>query len=158
MRLAYTALAFCVLSTALVAAEKPYLGTWKLNTEKSKYNPGPGPKDETLKFEADGNNIKRTVTGTDAQDQPIMEGGPEGISLAWDGQEHPINKPSDPPMTVAVTQVNPHTLHVLVKQQGKITDTIHVVVSQDGKTLTSRDKGTNAKGEKISSVEVFDKE
>ena len=158
MRVAYFALAVCLLSPALFAAENPFLGTWVLNTAKSKFSPGPGPKNETVKFEQDGDKIRRTVSGTDGQGNPIMEGGPEGTSILWDGKDHTVANPSDPSMTVAVTRVNDYANQVTVKQQGKVTETIHSVVSKDGKKMTDRMNGTNEKGQKIRVVEVLDKQ
>jgi hypothetical protein len=158
MRVAYFALAVCLLSPALFAAENPFLGTWVLNTAKSKFSPGPGPKNETVKFEQDGDKIRRTVTGTDGQGNPIMEGGPEGTSILWDGEDHTVTKPSDPPMTVAVKRVNDYTNAVTVKQQGKVINNIRSVVSKNGKKMTNSMIGTNEKGQKIRDVEVLDKQ
>jgi hypothetical protein len=154
MRFAYTALTLCLLSSALVAADNPFLGTWKLNTEKSTYSPGPGPKEATVTFEQDGDNIRRVLTGTNADGSPLKEDS----SIAWDGKDHLVTKPPDPPIMVAVTQMNDHTLHVIVKQGGKVTDTIHAVASKDGKTVTATDDGVNDKGVKMHNVEVLEKQ
>jgi hypothetical protein len=59
-------------SIVAVGQSKPDLkmltGTWKLNVEKSKYTPGPGPKSQTLTW-------KRTATGFDfTVDTVIAEG------------------------------------------------------------------------------------
>jgi hypothetical protein len=39
-------------------------GTWNMNAEKSKYNPGPPPKSLTVVVESDENNYKIDTTGT----------------------------------------------------------------------------------------------
>jgi len=39
-------------------ASDPRIGTWTLNVEKSKYNPGPAPQRVTLKIEASGQGEK----------------------------------------------------------------------------------------------------
>ena len=69
-----------------------------------------------------------------------------------------MTKPPEPAITVAVTQVNARTLHVVVKRDGKVTDTIHAVISRDGKTLSSTDDGVNDKGEKVHNVEIAEKQ
>ena len=74
------------------------------------------------------------------------------------GQDHLVTKPPAPPITVAVTPVNARTLHVVVKQGGKVTHTIHAVISEDGKTVTSTDDGVNDKGEKVHNVELAEKQ
>jgi hypothetical protein len=63
MRFAYTALTLCVFTGTLVASDNLFLGTWKLNTAKSKYSPGPAPKEVTVKFEQDGDKIHRDLGG-----------------------------------------------------------------------------------------------
>jgi hypothetical protein len=154
MRLVPVALAVCVFSSALVAADNPFLGTWKLNTDKSTYSPDPGPKGATVKFEQDGDNIRRVLTGTNPDGTPLNEDS----SIPWDGKDHLVTKPPEPPITAAVTRMNAHTLHVLIKQDGKLIDTIHVLASKDGKMVTVTDTGVNAKGAKVHNVEVLDKQ
>jgi hypothetical protein len=154
MRFAYTALTLCLLAQPLLAADNPFLGTWKLNLAKSTYGPGPAPKEETVKFEQDGDKIHRLATGTNGDGSAINQDS----SIPWDGKDHLVTQPPDPPITAAVTRVNPRTLHVVVKQNGKITDTIHVVISKDGKTVTSTVEGVNDKGEKVHNVEITEKQ
>ena len=67
--------AICVFSAALFAADNPFLGTWKMNVAKSKGTPGTLAKEATVKFEADGDQIKRTVTGTEGDGQPMNISG-----------------------------------------------------------------------------------
>src|SRR4051812_40641350 len=122
-------MALLMISTILAAADNPFLGTWKLNTAKSKSSPMPVAQSMTVKFEADGENVRRTVTGLDADGKPIMQGGPKGSSIAWDGKDHAIETPNGPPMTVAVKRVNDYRNDVTVKQNGKVTATIRSVVS-----------------------------
>src|SRR3954464_13885859 len=103
MRFAYTtALTLCLLAAPLVATDNPFLGTWKLNTAKSHYSPGPAPEGITVKFEQDGDKIHRVATGTDGDGSPINE----VPSLPGDGKDHLVTKPPAAPITVAVTQVN----------------------------------------------------
>ena len=57
----HTKLVFALLGFAatLVAAD-PTVGTWKLNTAKSKYSPGPAPTSATITYEDTADGIKRT--------------------------------------------------------------------------------------------------
>ncbi len=50
----FMTLALFLLSTPVVAADNSFLGTWKLNVDRSKSNPMPGPQSMTVTFEADG--------------------------------------------------------------------------------------------------------
>src|ERR1044071_4462762 len=97
---------FFLFSAFLVAADNPFLGTWKLNTAKSKSTGMPLAKEMTVKFVADGDKVRRIATGTDGEGKPIMQGGPEGTSIPWDGKDHAITTPGGPSMTVAVKRVN----------------------------------------------------
>jgi hypothetical protein len=141
---------FSIFSTALLAATNPFLGTWKLNSAKSKFAPGTAYSDMTVTFEAVGDQIKRVATGTDADGKPINENS----TIAWDGKDHDIGEPG---ITVAVTQVNDHTLNVKVKHEGKVMSSIRVVASKNGKTVTAAEKGEDLKGRKLDNVEVWDK-
>src|ERR1700747_570085 len=50
-------LVFLAASVSMAAADEQS-GTCKMNSAKSKYSPGPPPKDLTVKVEADENHIK----------------------------------------------------------------------------------------------------
>ena len=147
-----------LIAASLFAADNPFLGTWKLNTAKSKSSPTPVPQSLTVKFEADGENVRRTATGIDGEGKPIMQGGPEGSSIAWDGKDYAVQAPDGPPMTVAVKRVNDNRNDVTVKRDGKVTVTIRSVVSKDGKTITNTVDGVDEKGEKFHAVEVLEKQ
>jgi len=147
-----------LISATLLAADNPFLGTWKLNTAKSKFSGAPMAQSLTVKFEADGEKVRRTATGTDAEGKPIMQGGPKGASIAWDGKDHTVPTPDGPPITIAVKRVNDYRNDVTVKQNGKVTVTVRSVVSKDGKTMTNTVDGVNEKGEKFHNVEILEKQ
>jgi len=146
--------AFCVFSVVLTAADNPFLGTWKLNTAKSKGTPDTMEKESTVVFASDGNGIKRTVTGIDSDGKPIHL----SATIPWDGMEHKVNGPDGAPAMVAVKTVNPNTLDVTVKVNGKVVSSGKVVVAKNGKTMTSTFKGEDPKGRKIDNVEVYEKQ
>src|ERR1700723_1636024 len=58
-------LAFVGCST-LHAQSNPLVGTWELNTAKSKYDPGPIPKSLTRTVEAQGDGEKKPCPGAPA--------------------------------------------------------------------------------------------
>jgi hypothetical protein len=144
---------FCILSIVSAAADNPFVGTWKLNTAKSKGTPGTMSKEETVVFETDGSGVKRTVTGVDADGQKINL----SATIPWDGMEHKVDGPMGPAM-VAVKSVNDRTLNVTVNVNGKVVSSGRVVVSKDGKTMTGHFKGEDPKGRKFDNVEIFDRQ
>jgi len=143
--------ALCVFSTALLAADSPFAGTWKLNTAKSKATPGTEIKEMTMTFESVGDQWKRVATGIDSAGKPFNENS----TIAWDGKDHAIDEPG---MTAAVTQVNDHTLNVTVKHDGTVVSSVHAVVSKDGKTMRVVEKGQDPQGRKLDNVDVFEKQ
>jgi hypothetical protein len=147
-----------LISATLFAADNPFLGTWKLNTSKSKSSPMPVARSMTVKFELDGEKVRRTVTGLDGEGRQIMQGGPQGSSMAWDGKDHPVLTPSGPPMTAAVKRVNDYRNDVTVRQNGKVTVTVRSEVSKDGKMMTNTVDGVDEKGEKFHQIEVLEKQ
>ena len=154
----FLSVAIVLISTSLLAADNPFLGTWKLNTAKSKSSPMPVAQSMIVKFEPDGEKVRRTVTGVDGEGKPIMQGGPEGTSMEWDGKDHPVQAPNGPPMTIAVKRVRDHRNDVTVKQNGKVTITVRSEVSKDGKTMTNTVEGVNEKGQKFHQIEILEKQ
>jgi hypothetical protein len=148
-------IALSVISTAMLAADNPFIGTWKLNVAKSKFSPGTAIKEETVTFEAVGDQMKRTVVGIDADGEQLNQNS----TIPWDGKAHKIEASPNPPIMVAVKKVNDHTLDVTVKQpDGKLVDTVKAVVSQDGKSITVTESGEDPKGRKLDNTEVFEKQ
>jgi hypothetical protein len=76
---------------------------------------------------------------------------------AFDGKDYPVTGDSSSD-TRAYKRVNDHTLDITNKKGGKVSTTARVVVSADGKSRTVTAHGEDAKGKKISSTSVYDKQ
>ena len=64
--------AFLVLAAGvLLAQDNPFVGTWKLNTAKSKYEPGPAPKSQTRTIVAEGDGAMYRFEGVGADGNPV---------------------------------------------------------------------------------------
>ena len=145
-------LALCFVGVAVCLAEDANMGTWKLNEAKSKLAPG-APKNSTVVYEAAGDNVKITVEGTDSEGKPLHH----EWTGKFDGKDYPVT--GDPNSDArAYTRVDDHTLEFTVKKGDKATTTGRVVVSADGKSRTVTTSGTDAKGKKVSSTAVYDKQ
>jgi hypothetical protein len=128
------------------------MGTWKLNEAKSKINPG-APKNTMVVIAAAGDSMKVTVDGVGADGKPAHN----EWTGKFDGKDYPIT--GDPAADMrAYKPVNDHTLALTEKEGGKITNTGRVVVSADGKTRTVTVSRTDAKGKKMSTTFVYDKQ
>lgn len=147
------AIALVSFGAALYAADNN-IGTWKLNVAKSKYDPGPAPKSATLKIEAWGEDgVKFSSDGMDAEGKPTHF----DFQAKYDGKDVVVKGNPDFDM-LAYKRVDANTLEVTTKRAGKVAGTGKVTVSKDGKTRTVTQMGTNAKGEKINNVMVYDKQ
>jgi hypothetical protein len=130
----------------------PVVGTWVLNVAKSKFNPGPAPKSETRTYAVAGNEIKATSTGVDADGKATSA----AWTVVYDDKERPVT--GDPDVdTLMLKRVDANTTTFTEKKAGKVVVTGTRAVSKDGKTLTITTKGTNAKGQKVDTVTVYDR-
>jgi hypothetical protein len=145
-------LAVAALVTA--QAKDPFVGTWTLNLAKSKYSPGPAPKSTTSTYEAAGKGYKVSVK-TEPATGPVQQWS---YTSDLDGKDVPITGNSPNADTVAAKRIDAHTLEIVSKKNGKVTTTQKNVVAADGKTRTVTTTGTDAQGQKVNNVAVYDKQ
>ena len=79
-------LAVPALPSVAFAQSDPFLGTWQLNLAKSRYSPGPPPKGETVNVQAEGQGLKATITGVNAEGNPFNY----AYRPVFDGLSHPM--------------------------------------------------------------------
>lgn len=147
------ALAVCIFTVAALAAESPFVGTWKMNADKSKVTGADTLQNVTVQYEMDGESMKATVQGTTAQGQAenftyeaTLDGKPgtaTGSSM-FD--------------TIMLQKLGTNTIKATAKKGAKVVYVDRRVVSKDGKTLTISRTGTDSQGKKFQSTIVFDKQ
>jgi hypothetical protein len=147
-----TLVALFAAAMVCFAAEDVNMGTWKLDEAKSKIGPGM-PKNTTVVYAAADDSVKITVDGVDADGKPVHN----EWTGKFDGKDYPVTGDSSSD-TRAYKRVNDHTLEITNKKGGTVTTTARVVVSADGKSRTVTAHGKDAKGKKISSTSVYDKQ
>ena len=151
-RVAILSLAFCLFGAAVCLAADAFVGTWKLNEAKSKIGAG-SPKLTTVIYEAAGDSVKVTVDGTNGDGTSVHD----VWTGKFDGKDYPVT--GDPANDMrSYRRVNDHTLALTDKKDGKVTLTGRIVVSADGKSRTVTISGTDAKGAKVTSIQVYDKQ
>jgi hypothetical protein len=135
-----------------VAFASPQMGTWKLNEAKSKF-PAGASKNTTVVYEAAGDSVKVTVDGVTADGKPTHN----EWTGKFDGKDYPLvgDPVSD---TRSYKKVDDRTMELTNKKGGKVTVSGRIVVSADGKTRTVTVSGTDAKGIKMKSTAVYDKQ
>lgn len=134
-------------------ASNPRIGTWKLNVEKSKYSPGPAPQSLTMKIEAAGEGEKATTEGVNAAGTATMT----QYTAHVDGKDYPMTG-SQNADTVSLKRIDARTMERTDKKGEKVVATSTRVVSEDGKTMTVTTKGTNAQGQAVDNVSVWEKQ
>ena len=146
-----------VLSAGIITvsaqATDPRIGTWKLNAGKSKYDPGPPPQSLTVKVEPAGQGEKVTAEFVN------MDGtrATTVYTANFDGKDYPLTG-SQNANTVSLKRIDARTTERIDKKDGKVVLNYTRVVSQDGKTMTVTTKGTNAQGQTVSIVAVWEKQ
>src|SRR5271167_3508245 len=126
-------------SGVLLAQSNPAVGTWKLNTAKSKYSPGLAPQSSTQIYEDQGDGVKVSTEGTAADGSRYAW----GYTANYDGKDNPLSGTGTPngADTIALKRINPNTIKATFKKAGKVVMTGRDVVSKDGKVKTITAKG-----------------
>ncbi|MDQ6663108.1 MAG: hypothetical protein M3Z23_01790 [Acidobacteriota bacterium] len=143
---------FCLflLATAIAGAAPPF-GTWKLNLEKSRFEPGPAPKSFTLTFVPAENGAYRVTASGETSDGAPIE---TTYLLKEDGKDYPVTKaPFD---SIAITNEKPNISLITMKQQGKVFERTRSVVS--GKLMTNTSDGLDVSGKRFHAVEVLERQ
>ena len=137
--------------SVLLAQENSFVGTWKLNLEKSKYDPGPPPKSQTRTWDAMGMVM---VKGTNAAGKEMSY----GYTIKDDGKEYPtmgsIPNHAD---KISSKKIDANTYEASYTKAGKHVETTTFKVSKDGKTLTIHAKGMTDAGN-FDNLQVWEKE
>jgi hypothetical protein len=134
-------------------ASSQLIGTWTLNLEKSKFNPGPPPKSDTRQYELSAQGVTVTVNVVAANGSVLSE----HATYKYDGKDYPlIGNPNVD--ALSLRRINASTTEITQKLAGKVVGTETRVISADGKVMTISSNGTNAKGLPSDRVAVYDKQ
>ena len=135
-----------------MAQNNPFVGIWKLNVARSRYDPGPPPKGQTRTWESSG---KVSIKGTDATGTSRAY----GYTIKVDGKDYPTTGPiPNGAETVASKSIAANTVEATFKRGGKQVERTKFSVSKDGKLLTIVGKGITPNGQSFNVVMVWDKQ
>jgi hypothetical protein len=146
---------FLVSALAVPAAAQkadPWIGTWKLNAAKSKYSPGPSPKNGRIETTAVNGGIHQT-NRTDPLTGPSTT---SEVTAMFDGKDYPVKGNPNADMQ-SFKRIDDHSYEVVSKKGGKVTLTSRVVISADGKTRTTTQTGTDGQGRTVNNTIVYEK-
>lgn len=142
-----------LLTSALaVWAADPFVGVWKLDVKKSKYVPGPAPKEQTRTYVEQKGGVRGTV-------RTVFASGKETIVIYpvdYDGKEHPVE--GSPDMDgIEMKRVSENVLESKLIHAGKVIGLARRAVSADGKSMTITYEGT-LQGEKVSNTAYYERQ
>ena len=141
------------LSSA-VYAQDPNVGSWKVDSAKSKYNPaGLAPKSVSVKSSAVGKGLNVVVDVVDNTGKPLHY----EYTVTYDSRDVPVI--GDPGRdTTAMKKIDDFTFEQTNKKGGKVTTVSRWVYAKDGKSRTQITTGVNPQGEKINNTVVWVKQ
>jgi hypothetical protein len=131
-----------------------YVGTWKLNTEKSQYpDASMKPKSATLRITKwDANTIAWTYATVDAKGKAMKV----SYSAPNDGKPHPVT--GDPNAQMADFKTSGNAIAITWSDaKGNTVGTEQTSLSSDGKTFTSKESFKDASGKNVDFTEVYEK-
>ena len=153
-------LSFLVTTSAasgpLLAQSNPFVGTWKLNVSKSKFEPGPAPKSQTRTVVTEGEGAKYSFEGVRADGTPFSY----SFTVNYDGKDYPITGTGAPggADTIAIKRVGTRKAEATLKKGGKEVGKSVAEVSKDGTVSTVKSKGKTPDGKDYSTDSVYDKQ
>ena len=104
-----------MLAPALLLAQNPFEGTWKTRLDQTKFSPKP------ITF-----SVSNGIYDNPDRVPPTH--------VKADGEDHSVGGTTEE--TIAVREVNAHTIQVVSKKEGRTVQEEVRTVSEDGKTLT----------------------
>jgi hypothetical protein len=147
-------------SSALAQAADPFVGTWKLVPEKSKYESGAPPTGFTRTYEDRGGGVLfMTVETVNAQGTVRRS----WVAYKRDGKPYPEGVAGDTAVRMSATRsVDRYTEEVEFYVDGvkAVTGTTGttMTISKDGKTLTQQLRIVGQDGRQITNVAVYEKQ
>jgi len=119
-----------------------FVGIWKLNVERSEFDPKYVPAAGTMLFEldAEGHYVMKAEGITTAGER-VAERPQRFIP---DGEEHSVA--DIPGLTTVSTRPDPNTLVAEGRMNGKVVGQATYTVSADGSTLTATASGLGVNG------------
>ncbi|HUA18848.1 MAG TPA: hypothetical protein VMB25_08895 [Bryobacteraceae bacterium] len=160
----YLALFLALGMTPLFSAQDAAaVGTWKLDSAKSKYSPGTPPASATMTIQEQSDGLKTTYQEVEA------DGSHNGYEYAasYDGKDYPLTVSGTPTWhaeelsgaeAVVLRHAGGNSYSLLLKNSKGVVMTIRSVVSKNGKVMTVTAFGADASGKTMSSVSVWDKQ
>jgi hypothetical protein len=136
---------------AVLAQADPFVGTWKLNVEKSKFVPGPAPQSSTRTWDASGMVM---VNGINAAGKATSY----GYTIKTDGKEYAtVGAIPNTADKITSKKIDANSYEATFTKAGTPVETTSFKISDGGKTLTIHAKGTSPAGP-FDNLQVWEKQ
>jgi hypothetical protein len=148
--IAALALVFPIALLPQAAHINSFAGTWKLNTAKSKFNPGPALKSETVTIPAAAGKVEVHEVAADGKEANWSYASPlsEGTAVPIEGIEG---------ATVAEKSTGERTIDHTWKFPA-FTGTGHGVLIKNDKVMVYTMAGTDDKGKPVHNMLIFERQ
>ena len=130
----------------------PFVGTWKLDREKSRFSIGAPPREMMLKIEQEGDSLRITARGNSEDGSPLLV----EYSLPVKGGDGQVRHGFFD--RVGSNYVSDTVRETTYMKEGKERMSRRSVLSNNGRTMQSTVKGTNAHGHYVAGEEVFNRQ
>jgi hypothetical protein len=132
--------------------QDPFSGTWKMNTQRSNFDPNHRPSEATMRFERESEgylmHAEGVCDGKHVQEQPQR--------FILDDKEHPV--PGAPEVVVVSSRPDPNTIRSVARNGDRTLGEGSYVVSADGATLTATVRGIDAQQRRFETTVVWDRQ
>ena len=127
-------------------------GTWKMNPQKSNFDPHHRPAEATMRFEPQPDGYLMRAAGI-ADGKRVDE---QTVRFILDGVERPV--PHAAGVTAMSTRPDPNTIHSVARSGDRTVGEGSYAVSADGTTLTATVRGFDAQQRPFQTTVVWDRE
>lgn len=130
-----------------------WFGTWRLNLDKSVYQPGPAPyKRATMNVERVDGKVRFSY------DFVHPRGGVQHLEWtgSFDGEDY-IVQGADEYITYAYKPIGDRVYEIVAKMDGQVAAVARVTLSSDGRTLTTVTRRKNSIGQDVTTTTVHEK-
>lgn len=152
---ALLALSLILFAAAAQAQQDPFVGTWKENLAKSKYEPGPPPaQGNSVVITSVANGIKVSTKRPNGQTPACINDS----TAYYDDKYYPSKDSAGTSDSMKLHKVFPGSLVVTFMRAGKVTRTATWNVSADQKTLTCVALGPKEQSPRIYIYSQYDRQ
>lgn len=132
----------------------PFVGTWKLNPGRSKFDPNHRPSEATMHWEMRANgSYEMRASGTNQKGEAVTE---RPQTLVPDGRAYPV--PDFPGLSSVTTRPDPRTIRAIAQREdGTLAGEGSYVVSSDGTSLSATTAGYDTQLRRFETRTEWDK-